>query len=235
MAKVVVSAAWLLAGAVIATATPSLLVPECGTNAVAKVNSIQLSDGSKEFPAPTHIEVCWTEDAFHVMYQALADPFLKNEHSTCNSETWQQEVVELFLGDKPDASEPYLTSYLEVEVSPQNTLYVARISNPYGNGTDKSNSMINCEESGIKHNTRMGHNNYNANLTVPWKNVYKDGKDPGNSKKGQTFYGNFFRVLMEKSVSSCDPDTCNYGAWSPTFAVPPQFHITTVFGQIKMV
>ena len=221
-----------MAGLVAATTatSPSLLVPSCSTSAVAGIDSIQISSGGKEFPAPTHIQACWTEDALHVRYQALADKWLKNEHSTCNSETWQQEVVELFLGDKPDPAAQYLTQYLEVEVSPQNTLYVARISNPYGNGTGKENTMIDCEASGIQHTTRMGHNSFNATLTVPWKNVYQDGKGPPGTKRGQTFYGNFFRVLMEQPVESCDPTTCDYGAWSPTFAIPPQFHITTVFG-----
>ena len=143
-------------------------------------------------------------------------------------------VAWTFLGDQPDPAAPFLTQYLEVEVSPQNTLYVARISNPYGNGTDKTNAMVDCAASGIEHSTRMGHNSFNANLTVPWKNVYQDGKGPGGTKKGQTFYGNFFRVLMEQPVASCDPSTCDYGAWSPTFATPPQFHITTVFGEITM-
>ena len=214
--------------------TPTLLVPACGTSAVASIGSLQVAAGGAEFPAPTRVQACWTEEALHLMYQALDDKWLKNEHATCNSETWQQEVVELFLGDQPDPAAPFLTQYLEVEVSPQNTLYVARISNPYGNGTDKTNAMVDCAASGIEHSTRMGHNSFNANLTVPWKNVYQDGKGPGGTKKGQTFYGNFFRVLMEQPVASCDPSTCDYGAWSPTFATPPQFHITTVFGEITM-
>ena len=215
-------------------APPSLLVPECSTSAFAEINSIQLSSGKSVFPSPTHIEVCWTEEYLSVNYQALADPFLKNEHMTCNSETWQQEVVEMFISDKPDPKAAFVTSYLEVEISPQNTLYVARISNPYGNGTDKTNTMIECTASGITHHTRMGHNSFNANVTVPWKNVYT-GKPPITTKKGETFVGNFFRVLMEKPVTSCDPDTCDYGAWSPTFDVPPQFHVSTVFGEIKLV
>jgi hypothetical protein len=217
-----------LAGA----APPQLLVPQCSTSAFSAINSLQLSSGAAVFPALTHIEVCWTEDFFSVKYQALQDPWLKNEHSTCNSETWQQEVVELFVGQKQPHT-PFLTSYLEVEISPQNTLYVARISNPYGNGTGKTNKMIDCDASGIEHSTRMGHNSFNANVTVPWKNIYT--KDEPATKQGQTLYGNFFRVLMEKPVDSCDPSTCKYGAWSPTFDVPPQFHVTTVFGEIKLV
>ena len=131
-------AAFALATLTIAGATtpPTLLAPECSTDAFAAISHLQLSSGAAIFPADTHIEVCWTNDFLSINYQALADPFLKNEHATCNSETWQQEVVELFVGPKhPEGTTSFLTSYLEVEISPQNTLYVARISNPYGNGT----------------------------------------------------------------------------------------------------
>jgi hypothetical protein len=163
-------------------------------------------------------------------YQALADTFLKNEHKTCNTETWQQEVVELFISD---STEEIITHYLEVEISPQNTLYVAKIHNPFGNGTNKTNVMVDCTASGITHQTRMGHNSFSANLTVPWTTI-EEGNNPG-TKKGSIYYGNFFRVLMEEPVDSCDPSTCVYGAWSPTFDIPPQFHVTTVFGQITLV
>ena len=217
------------------SSNPTLSVPECGTKAVAAINSIELSSGKSAFPAATHIQVCWTEEYLSIDYQAMQDTWLKNDHMTCNTETWQQEVVELFIADKPNPRSAFVTSYLEVEISPQNTLYVARISNPFGNGTNKTNQMIDCSASGIAHSTRIGHNSYNANVTVPWTNIYTNGAVPKGSKKGSILYGNFFRVLMETPVDSCDPSTCKYGAWSPTFDVPPQFHVTTVFGEIELV
>jgi hypothetical protein len=143
-------------------------------------------------------------------------------------------VVELFIAEPPPQGK-FVTSYLEVEVSPQNTLYVARISNPDGKGDNKTNAMIDCEASGIVHDTRVGHNSFNANLTVPWSTVYADGKGPGGSVRGREFFGNLFRVLMHQPVSSCDPNTCAYGAWSPTFQTPPQFHYTPVFGKMTIV
>ena len=220
--------------AFVSSTPPSLSIPECHTSAFAAINSIELSSGAATFPSPTHIEVCWTEEYLSVNYQALQDKWLKNDHMTCNTETWQQEVVELFIADKPDPSSKFVSKYLEVEISPQNTLYVARISNPFFNGTNKTNTMIDCTASGITHHTRIGHNSFNANLTVPWKNIYTNDV-PAGTKKGSTFYGNFFRVLMDQPVESCDPNSCQYGAWSPTFDVPPQFHVTTVFGQMNLV
>ncbi len=68
---------------------PEVLVPACATTASAAVDGLQLSSGAGPFPAPTRVELCWDEDALHIMYQALDDTWLKNEHNTCNSETWQ--------------------------------------------------------------------------------------------------------------------------------------------------
>ena len=95
--------------------------------------------------------------------------------------------------------------------------------------------MIDCDASGIEHTSRMGHNSFNANLTVPWRTIYVKEDAVPVTKVGQTLYGNFFRVLMDKPVTSCTPETCKYGAWSPKFDIPPQFHVTTVFGEIKLV
>ena len=61
-----------------AAGTPSLLVPSCSTSAVANIESFQVAAGGKAFPAPTRVQACWTEDALHLMYQALDDKWLKN-------------------------------------------------------------------------------------------------------------------------------------------------------------
>lgn len=52
-----------------------------------------------------------------------------------------------------------------------------------------------------------------------------------------SFYrANFFRVLMtEKKVAICDPSTCEYGAWSPTFTAQPNYHVSTYLGVLHLV
>ena len=119
---------------------------------------------------------------------------------------------------------------------------MAHIHNPYGNGTDKKNTLIDCGLSGIDHRTELNSDEdyYVANLTIPWSTINGHNSDAVDhsavgAAAGDRYLGNFFRVMMAHNVSMCEPDTCFYGAWSPTLAVPPQFHISKLFGEIKLV
>lgn len=49
------------------------------------------------FAAPTAVDICFTEDYLHLQYFAKADTYLKNTYTQCNSETYNQEVMEVFI------------------------------------------------------------------------------------------------------------------------------------------
>jgi len=237
------SAFCLGAVAVAAAAAPSLDIPTCevGTAPPTLVSGLKLSSGEGDFPAKTSVRLCWTKEALVVKYDAADDTYLRNDYSECNSDTYNQEVVELFISPrrKASSSDDFATKYLEVEITPQNTMFVAHIRNPYGNGTDISRVMVGCDVSGISHHTDIDHEGkaFVANVSVPWNliNGHNDNKDTQVAAAGDKYAGNFFRVLMHKSVSICDSSTCAYGAWSPTFVTPPQFHVSKAFGDLHLV
>lgn len=89
----------------------------------------------------------------------------------------------MFIGHKHDNAEEYLTSYLEINVSPTNQIFVNRIENPHGNGTIKN---IDIEESQaeISHTTQPGKNSFKSNVKVPWKNIYQESQVPSGTIKG---------------------------------------------------
>lgn len=299
---------------------PHISVPPCKSQAI--IPSLELADGSHVFPARTSIAICWDLEFLRLKYSAKDDALLRNDYQVCNTETWQQEVVELFISKKQDqfclhavdeedhkcteacADWPFaqlgvaetgacpalyntvdhfevdlqcpdgvtnlrycpdtamnvtieikgeaqginmlqqqgdrsaarlVTEYLEVELTPQDTLYVARISNPFGNGTNKTNSMVDCAQSGINHSSTLLPAAFDAKIAVPWALINNQGTGSSPASKGDIYRVNFFRVLMTTSCDSCTPDTCAYGAWSPTFYDPPQFHVTPVFGWLGLV
>lgn len=223
---------------------PSLDVPYCGHHEPAVISSLELSSGKGKFPAETRVGGCWDEHGLALLYIAEEDPFLRNDYSKCNSETYNQEVVEVFISAKQPRvhkdADKVITKYLEVEVTPHDTLYVARITNPFGNGTNKTNLLIDCDASGIEHKAHAGEEqDYGVEVMLPWSLIDGHNDDAANTtygaKKGDVYKGNFFRVLMQKNVSVCDSTTCAYGAWSPTFDDPPQFHVSTVFGELRLV
>eukprot|EP00750_Incisomonas_marina_P032097 INCI8831.1.p1 GENE.INCI8831.1~~INCI8831.1.p1 ORF type:complete len:246 (-),score=43.79 INCI8831.1:535-1272(-) len=229
----------------VGASVPSLTVPHCDERKPAVVSDFELSSGTGKFPAQTYAVLCWTREHLEVAFAAKDDPFLRNDYSECNSDTYNQEVAEIFISSRQPAtgsSSDFVTRYLEIEITPHNTLYVAHIHNPYGNGTNKTNVLVDCHASGVEHEAKSDQQRqqFEASLRVPWAliNGHNDaGKNHSNvaAAPGDKYVGNLFRVVMNKNVSMCDSDTCAYGAWSPTFDNPPQFHVSTAFGHFELV
>lgn len=182
-------------------------------------------------PQATQVGLCWDDLYLHVQFNAMDDKLLKNTYSQCNQETWNQEVVELFAVCEEDgsSSDGLITHYTEIELTPHDVLYVADITNPYGNGTDKSNKMVPCDESGIVHKASLGTSGFVASFAVPWSTI-----TCGSTGRKDSYRGNLFRVVMDQDVDTCTPETCTFGCWSPTDTDPPQFHVTPVFGRFVL-
>jgi hypothetical protein len=53
------------------------------------------------------VDLCFTEDHLHLLYSAYEDPFLINTYMTCNSETYNQEVMEVFVAPHVNDSVRY--------------------------------------------------------------------------------------------------------------------------------
>jgi len=156
-------------------------------------------------------------------------------HHACNFVCVQ--VMEVFIADQSapmtPAGDP--TLYTEIELTPHNVLYVAKIHNPYGNGTDKHNTMIPCPASGINHTVERDPSDPNhtwiGKVQIPWTLVSTKGKPAPEA----LYRVNFFRVAMVEDVDVCDADTCDFGCWSPTYTQPPSFHVTPYFGVMSLV
>ena len=58
----------------------------------------------------TEVLACYDSDMLRLRYIAQGERFFRNDHTTCNSETWNQEVVEVFIS--PGTEDP--THYHEV-------------------------------------------------------------------------------------------------------------------------
>merc|ERR1712166_1063657 len=127
---------------------PCTTVPLCTSSAFGMATIGSQADGRGKFPARTTVKLCYDAQALHLHYEAKDEKLFLNHYPK-----WNNEVVEIFLA--PSKGAQLITHYTEVECSPHNSLYVSRISNPYGNGTGKTNSMVGCEESAIQHSVQL--------------------------------------------------------------------------------
>ena len=53
------------------------------------------------------MELCYSPQHLHLVYQAREDRFLKNTYTQCNSETYNQEVLEVFIAPHTNDSITY--------------------------------------------------------------------------------------------------------------------------------
>uniref|UniRef100_A0A7S1CPQ5 Uncharacterized protein n=1 Tax=Bicosoecida sp. CB-2014 TaxID=1486930 RepID=A0A7S1CPQ5_9STRA len=209
-------------------------VPSCAGGGSTSISIGFYSNGTAA-PDNSHVSLCADKEALHLHYTADDDMFLKNTYVGCNTDMYNQEVVEAFVS--PSAVDtPF---YHECEISPTNQLYIAHVHNPYLNGSDLGHTMIDCQASGIIHNvtTDSTAHSWTASLKMPWS-LLADNAPPLADDEPRTASGlpqvwrtNFFRVIMAKNVDMCaDDGSCLFRAWSSPNTQPAAFHKPRRFG-----
>ena len=180
-------------------------------------------------PVQTRVDLCYSEIGFQFSYFSYNETYFRNDHSGCNAPFYLQEVVEVFIAQQIE--DPH--QYTEIEASVNGGLFAAHIDNPTGRSAS-GHTYINCTTSGIDvkviHNEDVGE--WVAHVVVPFTVAGRTPLPPAITRIGEIWRMNFFRVRMRSSVDVCHPSSCDYLSWSPTLAVPPNFHISPYFGII---
>jgi hypothetical protein len=137
-----------------------------------------------------------------------------------DADIWKEDVVEVFIAPE-DA-----TRYFEIEVSPNGTLFDARIDSPDGDRatmtTDRNwrcaglMALIRREQSVDSPLVSM-----RTLLVIPF-----DGLSRMTPAEGDRWRVNFYRI--DRSSAGDE-----FAAWSPTFADPPDFHLPSRFGILR--
>eukprot|EP00949_MAST-11_sp_MAST-11-sp1_P004771 g4771.t1 len=203
------------------TDLPSATVPKCSSGSI-KIGGFLLADGKAPMASSTSVTLCWDAEHIEARFEVFSDTFRRNDYKECNSATYNQEVVEMFIGKGgPENS----TQYLEVELTPHNTLYLSHITNPFMNGTSMKHNLVPCTM--VDHEVGNITGGWTGALKVPWSIITDKTPDTGS-----VFRTNFFRVQMLESTALCTPDICQYGCWSTTYTNPPSFHQSMYFGSL---
>ncbi|MCX8514152.1 MAG: carbohydrate-binding family 9-like protein [Burkholderiales bacterium] len=164
-------------------------------------------------------------DSLILDFNIQNDPYVEqNQYNINNTELYQQEVLEIFIA----AGDATPTTYTEIEVNPNNALFSAYIYNPSGRGGE-SETLFNGESQGITVAVSKNSNSWSGSLVFPLSIA-------GNSSS--IYRLNFFRVVSKfpqdvSSLWSCNPITCEYLAWQPTYSgAIPAFHLPAYFGKL---
>ncbi len=181
------------------------------------------TDG-REAQQPTSVKLKFDEDYLYINFECLQNPFWhENTYKQHNTEMWNQEVFELFIA--PEDAVP--THYLELEINPNNALFVGWIDNPTKE-TPQKLTFVPYENAGIQHEVKTGQQHWSGVLQIPWKLI---------GGKKEVYRLNFYRIVSLQSHPDpdwkCTPADCAFMCWSPSMSgATPRFHRPDAFGKL---
>lgn len=177
-------------------------------------------------------QVSLTNDMNYLKVDFLCDDNLYTSENTMtrhNAPLYQQEVFEVFIGvGKEDCRE-----YLEIEINPNNALWVGKIYNPeLGAAEEEILEQVDPDEAGIKYKVEVSTNAWSGYLHIPWSFIGQDTQ--GNYRI------NFYRIRSGVSHTDpnwqCDADSCDFVCWNSTLSgAEPAFHRPKRFGHLRVL
>ena len=189
------------------------------------------TDGAS-LPQETGVRMKRSHDSLFVEFVCKQDPLWKQTtHSEHNASLWEQEVFEVFIA----AGVATPTRYLELEINPNDALFVGWIDNPTGEGDANTLTMVPYEEAGIRHRiTGTTADSWRGELRIPLA-LINSGQSVGDH--ADTYRINFYRIVLTTSQTdphwTCHPDNASFGCWSPTMSgAKPRFHRPESFGTL---
>jgi hypothetical protein len=145
-----------------------------------------------------------------------------------NAPLYNQEVFEIFIA----AGNEVPRQYLEIEINPNNAIWVGKITNEYKTNNGISAEMISYSNAKIKHNIVKLKNTWEGQLSIPLSLI--------SEKNSKEYKLNFYRIVAKKEPTEtnwvCNEQTCEFLCWSPTLSgTKAAFHIPEKFGSLKII
>jgi hypothetical protein len=163
---------------------------------------------------------------FYIEFDCCDNAFVdENTYFEHNSEMWNQEVFEIFISKGNDIP----NRYLEIEINPNNALFVGWITNSSGMKPD-SCDFIDHNSAGIMHGVQKIKEAWKGFLTIPLSLM---------GEVSDQYRINFFRIVSFKSHQQkdwkCELSDCDFTCWSPTLSgESPAFHRPAAFGFLQI-
>ena len=173
----------------------------------------------------TEVRACW-DDRFLYLSFACKDADVWGHFENRDDPLYDEEVVEVFLCPTGD-----LRHYFEIEVSPNNVVFDAKVFNPEGD----RRTMLGDREwnaPGLRTAVRVsGRINDRSAPDIGWiaeaSLPFADLGLPGPPAPGTVWRANFYRI--ERGAVT------EFTAWSPTYREPADFHVPACFGELVFV
>jgi len=176
----------------------------------------------------TFVSMRYDNDFLEIKFECRNNPRLhQNYYTKDNSYMFHQEVFELFISNGEEAKE----HYLEIELNPNNALFLGKITNKYKSDKLFKLDFIDTSTSGIVHTVEKDSKNrvWKGYLKIP---VLLLGYPSQTSKN--IYRINMFRIISNKDQVDknwkADPNNATFACWSSPMTHKPRFHVPDYFG-----
>lgn len=167
----------------------------------------------------TRVRICGDDTRLYVRFDC-ADRDIWSTYTRRDEPLYNEEVVEVFIAS--GAATP--RRYYEFELNPLGALFDAAIDNPTGSRRDfRVDPAWDCV--GIETEVRIAPENgsWSAIFSIPWASISETFGAEGAAR----WRLNFYRIERPRNAAP------EFSAWSPTFAVPADFHCPAWFGTLR--
>lgn len=193
-----------------------------------QISRFNFTTNGKPTDYNTELTLNYTDEFFEIVFICENNPqAINNTMRVHNEPLYNQEVFEVFISEgKADSKK-----YLEIEINPNNAIWIGRISNEtLGEEDQFIEEMVDYKNCGILHNAVIENNTWRGKLSIPWLLISGTRKDH--------YRVNFYRIRAKEGVLeenwTSNSNNCDFLSWSPTLSgVEPAFHRPKKFGYLE--
>ncbi|MHA6480326.1 carbohydrate-binding family 9-like protein [Paenibacillus sp. strain BS8-2] len=160
---------------------------------------------------PTSFRACWSEEYVYMEFSCV-DHYAVSQYTEHDDPLYEQDVVEVFIEFGAEDGGPYV----ELEVSPNNVVFDAKVWNNGNGGIHTIDLEWNMEGLVTEVEAQDDHRYYR--LAIPTRHFAKQ-PEPGISWRM-----NAYRIDEDEAGNR------EYQAWSPTGAI--NYHVQSRFGEL---
>lgn len=188
------------------------------------------SVGGKPIEEKTIINMNYDDSCLYINFECFDDTWAGFNTLTEESRTLSTlEVFEIFISNGAEAPE----HYFEVQVNPNNAIFLAKISNRYKTDKRYNYERLNPKEAGVYHavSRNVENKKWEGTIQLPLLLLNGTGKTIDD-----TFRLNMYRIILNKKPENrnwiCTPENSTFACWSATMTSVPQFHVPEKFGYL---
>jgi hypothetical protein len=186
------------------------------------------SVGGKPIQEETFVSMKYDTDFLEIKFECRSNPRLdQNYYTKDNTPIYKQEVFEIFISKGEEVQE----KYLEIELNPNNALFLGKVLNRYKSDGKYAFEYIETNTSGIVHTVEKDYKNntWKGYLKLPLTLLQYP-----NPTSDQIYRLNMFRVISnvdhtDKNWSATEKNS-TFACWNSTMGETPYFHVPESFG-----